>query len=125
MKLLGQKNIAALVALLLSGVVLTSADTKSTAPVPQPEISFEEEYNFEEDLAFMEDLDEYVDEYLESFQSTEEQNPNVIKIYDAEGNLVLEEDISRNDLSEETLQMIRQAEFLTEYDDTTYYRLNS
>ena len=121
MKLLGQRNISALCALLLAGTVLTSVTAESPKVITEPAETLE----FEEDLSYMDDVQEYVDDYLESLMDVEEDDANVIKIYDENGELVLEEDLSMNELSEDATRLLRQSEFLTEYDDTTYYRLNS
>lgn len=120
MKILGHKNIWALVALLLAGTVISSARTTPSEVLVQPETTLE----FEDDFSYMEDVEEYVDDYFESMEF-EESQPSVIKVYDENGELVLIEDTSDNELSEEAIRLIRQSEFLTEYDDTTYYRLNS
>ena len=120
MKVLGQKNIWALVALLLAGTVISSARTTSPEVLVQPETIVE----FEDDFSYMEDVEEYVDDYFDSFVDEEDQ-PTVIKVYDENGELVLIEDTSDNELSEDAIRLIRQSEFLTEYDDTIYYRLNS
>lgn len=122
MKTLGQKNLAALCALLLAGMVLTSVNAKSPEIISQPESTVIE---FEDDLSYMEEVEEYVDAYLESMMEIDANEPDVIKIYDENGDLILEENLSERDLSEEATRLIRQSEFLTEYDDTTYYRLNS
>ena len=121
MKLIGQKHIVALCALLLAGTVLTSVTAKSPEVISQPETVLE----YEEDLSYMDEVQEYVDDYLQTLMDIEEDEANVIKIYDENGDLVLEEDLSMNELSEEATRLLRQSEFLTEYDDTTYYRLNS
>ena len=120
MKTLGQKSILALCALLLVGTVLTSATATSPEKISQPESVIE----FEDDLSYMDEIEEYVDEYLESM-NVDTEEPNIIKVYDENGDLVLEENISERELSDEATRLIRQSEFLTEYDDTTYYRLNS
>ncbi len=120
MKVLGHKNIWALVALLLAGTVISSARTTSPEVLVQPEAIVE----FEDDLSYMDDIEEYVEEYLDAMIA-DEVAPSVIKVYDENGELVLIEDTSDNELSEEAIRLIRQSEFLTEYDDTTYYRLNS
>lgn len=120
MKNLGQRNIAALVALLLAGTVLTSASATSPEIISQPESALE----YEDDFSYMEDVQEYVDEYLESMMADQEE-PGVVKVYNEAGELVLIEDLSDNELSEEAIQLIRRSEYLTEFDDTTYYRLNS
>lgn len=118
MKVLGQKYTVALVALLMAGLVLTTATAKS------PEITSESEavIEFEDDLSYMDDIEEYVDEYIESMVNIEQDAPETIKIYGEDGELILEEKISN--LSDEATRLIRQSEYLTEYDDTTYYRLN-
>lgn len=121
MRIIGQKNISALVALLLAGTVLTSAAASSPEVISATEPTIE----FEDDLSYMEDIQEYVDDYFESLMEIEEEQTNVIKIYDENGELVLSEDASESELSEEATRLIRQSEFLTEYDDTSYYRLNS
>ena len=121
MKTLGQKSIAALCALLVAGLVLTTANAKSPEIISEPEAAIE----FEDDFSYMEEVEEYVDEYLEAMKDIATEEPNVIKVYDENGELVLEENISDSELSDEATRLIRQSEFLTEYDDTTYYRLNS
>ena len=125
MKTLGHKNIWALACLLLAGTIITSASAlspKSTSEAPAPEAILET-IEVEDDFSYMEDIDAYVDKYLESM--VEEEDASIVKIYDENGVLILSEDISENELSEEGIRLLRKAEFLTEYDDTTYYRLNS
>ena len=119
MKVLGQKYAVALCALLMAGAVLTSATAKSPEIIAETETVIE----FEDDMSYLEDIEEYVDEYIESMLAIEEEAPETIKIYDANGELVLEENVS--DLSDEATRLMRQSEYLTEYDGTTYYRLNS
>ena len=121
---IGQKYSVALVALLLAGTVLTSATTKSPEIISEP-AAVEASIEFEDDLSYMDDIEEYVEEYIESMLEEVEDTPGVVKIYDENGELILEENLSENDLSEEATRLMRQSEYLTEYDDTTYYRLNS
>ena len=121
MKALGQKNIMALCALLMAGMILTSAYAKSPETISEPAAVIE----FEDDLSYMDEIEEYVDEYLESMMNVDTEEPNIIKVYDENGDLVLEENVLERELSDEATRLIRQSEFLTEYDDTTYYRLNS
>lgn len=120
MKKIGRNNIWALVALLLAGMVITSARATSPEVLVQPESAVE----FEDDFSYVEEIEEYVDDYLESMVD-EANEPSIIKVYNEHGELVLIEDTSDNELSEEATRLVRQAEFLTEYDDTIYYRLNS
>lgn len=123
MKKLSQKNTWALAALLLAGTIITSASaTSPNVSVSEPE-AIVETMEFEDDFSYMEDVDAYVDHYLESMVGEDELS--IVKVFDENGALVLSEDISENELSEEAIRLIRQSEFLTEFDDTTYYRLNS
>ncbi len=114
----GQKrNISALFALLLAGVLLTSARANSKNII---------ESSFDEDFSYLEEVEEYVDNWIEEYTSDdfEEDAIESVKIYDEDGELIHEEDLDE-ELSEEVLRLIRQSDYLTEYDNTTYYRLNS
>ena len=97
------------------GVILTSTQANSTK---------NESTSIEEDYSYLEDVSDYVDEYIDSITSEEiDDSEETVKIYGKDGELILEE-VLGDDISEETLKLIRQADFLTEYDNTTYYRLN-
>ncbi|KYG80888.1 hypothetical protein AWW67_08690 [Roseivirga seohaensis] len=112
MKNLGQKNISALIALFLAITIVTSVDAKSNdsnTPI------------FEEDLSYLEDVQEYVDAYMEPSPMVFEEAPQTVKVFDAEGNLVLQGMVS--ELSEEGLRIYRQADYLSSLYNTKYYRL--
>ncbi|WP_339607052.1 hypothetical protein [uncultured Roseivirga sp.] len=112
MKNLGQKNISAFIALFLAITIVTSVDAKSNdsnTPV------------IEEDLSYLEDVQEYVDAYMEPTPMVFEEDPQTVKVFDAEGNLVLQGMVS--ELSEEGLKIYRQADYLSSLYNTKYYRL--
>lgn len=112
MKNLGQKNISALIALFLAVTIVTSVDAKSNdsnTPI------------FEEDLSYLEDVQAYVDTYMEHSPMVYEEAPQTVKVFDAEGNLVLQGMVS--ELSEEGLKIYRQADYLSSLYNTKYYRL--
>lgn len=112
MKNLGQKNISAFIALFLAITIVTSVDAKSNdsnTPV------------IEEDLSYLEDVQEYVDAYMEPSPMVFEEDPQTVKVFDAEGNLVLQGMVS--ELSEEGLRIYRQADYLSSLYNTKYYRL--
>lgn len=116
MKGLEKRIIPALFALLFAGALLTSASTTSSKDI---------EPSIEEDFSYMEEVEDFVDDYFDSIQLEDEDLAvEWIKIYNQNGELVIEENIS-NTTSEEILKLVRQSDFLTEYDNTTYYRLNS
>lgn len=112
MKNLGQKNISAFIALFLAITIVTSVDAKSNdsnTPV------------IEEDLSYLEDVQEYVDAYMEPTPMVFEEDLQTVKVFDAEGNLVLQGMVS--ELSEEGLRIYRQADYLSSLYNTKYYRL--
>jgi len=116
MKGLEKRIIPALFALLFAGALLTSASTTSSKHI---------EPTIEDDFSYMEEVEDLVEDYFDSILIEDEDSTvESIKIYDSNGNLVIEESIT-DTMSEETLKLIRQSDFLTEYDNTTYYRLNS
>jgi hypothetical protein len=113
MKGTGQNKIAALIALLLVGSILTTVKAKSREN-RNPVIV--------EDLSYLNDVQTYVDSYLES-QTYEEESIDIIKVFDEKGSLVLQGKLG--ELSDEGLKIYRQADFLAALDNTCYYRLNS
>ncbi len=116
MKGLEKRNIAALFALLLVGAILTSTRANST--------DFNEPF-FDEDNSYLEQVEDYVDDYMESIVSDDiDDEAEVVKIFGEDGELILQEELG-DDMSEEMIKLIRQSDFLTEYENTTYYRLNS
>ena len=112
MKNLGQKNICAFIAILLAVTIVTSVDAKSN----ENEIPM-----FEEDLSYLEDLQAYVDAELAPKPFEMEASPEIVKVYDHEGDLVLQGTIS--ELSENGLKLVRQADYLSAWNNTKYYRL--
>lgn len=114
MKRLGQKNICALVALFLAGAVLTSAGASPS--VNQPNLVEHD------DSLYREDVEAYIDAYLASMVMPDE-TPKVIKIFDAKGKLVLQG--MESDLSEQGLEIYRQADYLSTYSGTDYYRISN
>lgn len=116
MKGLEKRIIPALFALLFAGALLTSASATSSKHI---------EPTIEEDFSYMEEVEDFVDDYFDSILIEDvDLAIEWIKIYNKNGDLVIEENIS-NTTSEEILKLLRQSDFLTEYDNTTYYRLNS
>ncbi|MFT7382292.1 MAG: putative proteasome-type protease [Roseivirga sp.] len=113
MKRIGQNKIAALVALLLVGSILTSVKAKSLAHKTPIII---------EDQAYLEDVQEYVDSYFET-ASLEEAPVSIVKVFDQNGNLVLQGKLG--ELSDDALKIYRQADFLSTVENTCYYQLNS
>jgi hypothetical protein len=115
MKRIGQNKIAALVALLLVGSILTSVKAKSLEHKTPIII---------EDQAYLEDVQEYVDSYFETVSVSLEEEPiNIVKVFDQDGSLVLQGKLG--ELSDEALKIYRQADFLSAVENTCYYQLNS
>lgn len=112
MKNIGQNKIAALVALLLVGSILTSVKAKSLA----------HKTTIIEDQSYLEDVQEYVDSYFETV-SLEEEQVSIVKVFDQNGNLVLQGKLG--ELSNDALKIYRQADFLSTIENTCYYQLNS
>jgi hypothetical protein len=116
MKGLEKRIIPTLLALLFAGALLTSASTTSSKHIKA---------TIEEDFYYMEEVEDFVDDYFDSIQiEDEDSSVESIKIYNENGDLIIEENIT-DTLSKELLKLMRQSDFLTEYDNTTYYRLNS
>ena len=116
MKGLEKRIIPTLLALLFAGALLTSASTTSSKHI---------EPTIDDDFSYMEEVEDLVEDYFDSIQiEDEEASVESIKIYDENGDLIIEENIT-DTMSEEILKLMRQSDFLTEYDNTTYYRLNS
>lgn len=115
MKTVSKRNISALFALLLAGTILTSAKSDSVASLSEvPSI---------EEAHYVEYVEEYVDEYLEEMDVDEFETSEYIKVYDANNELLVSGE--RADLNEEQLQILRQADLLTEQSGTEYYQLNN
>lgn len=113
MKRIGRNKIAALVALLLVGSILTTVKAKS----------FENKTPIiVEDESYFEDVQAYVDAYFES-KVIEEVKIEIIKVFNEDGVLVLQGKMG--ELSEDGLRIYRQADFLSELSNTFYYQLNS
>jgi len=117
MKGLEKRIIPTLLALLFAGALLTSAGATSSNHIKS---------TIEDDYSYLEQVEDYVDEYIDSMilEKDNEVVVESIKIYDADGALLIEENLGGN-MSKETLKLMRQSDFLTEYENTTYYRLNS
>jgi hypothetical protein len=114
MKNIGQNKIAALVALLLVGSILTSVKAKSLEHKTPIII---------EDQAYLEDVQEYVDSYFETVSLEEEAPIDIVKVFDQDGKLVLQGKLG--ELSNDALKIYRQADFLSTVENTCYYQLNS
>jgi len=112
MKNLGQKNISAFIALFLAVTIITSVDAKfndSKTPI------------FEEDLSYLEDIQVYVDAELAIEPFEFDETPEIVKVFDHEGDLVLQGTIT--EISESGLKLVRQADYLSSWNNTKYYRL--
>ncbi len=115
MKKVSKRNISALFALLLAGTILTSAKSDSVASLSEvPAI---------EDAHYAEYVDEYVDDYFEAIEFEAFESPEFVKIYDTNNELVVSGE--RSELDKDQLQVLRQADLLTEQLGTKYYQLNN
>lgn len=115
MKKVSKRNISALFALLLAGTILTSAKSDSVASLSEvPTV---------EDAHYTEYVNEYVDEYLEEIESEAFETSEYVKVYDANNELLVSGE--RSELEEDQLQILRQADLLTEQSGTEYYQLNN
>lgn len=117
MKKVSKINISALFALLLAGVILTSAKSDSLAKLPESPISSEETH-------YVDDLDEYVDEYFDEFEEEDIfEASDFVKVYDENDELVVSGE--RDQLNEYELKILRQADLLIDQLGTAYYQLNN
>ena len=117
MKTLSNRNISALFALLLAGVILTSAKSESLANLP--------EFPGSEETHYVDDLDEYVDEYFDEYDEDifEFETSDFVKVYDENDELVVSGE--RDQLSDHELKILRQADLLIDQLGTAYYQLNN
>ena len=115
MKNVSQRNISALLALLLAGTILTSAKTDSVASLSEvPSI---------EDANYTQYVDEYVQDYFEAIESDTFETSEYVKIYDVNSELLMSGE--RSEMDEDQLQLLRQADLLIEQSGTEYYQLNN
>lgn len=115
MKNLSKRNISALLALLLAGAILTSAKSNTITNVPESVTLADNHYT--------EYVDEYVEEYFEDIEEEVFESQEYVKVYNQNDELVV--DGVRSELGEEQLQILRQADLLTELSGTEYYQLNN
>ncbi|OEK05136.1 hypothetical protein [Roseivirga misakiensis] len=115
MKNVSKRNISALFALLLAGTILTSTKTNTVANLP--------EYDALADNHYTEYVDEFVDEYFDDIEEEVFESQEYVKVYDERDELIV--DGLRSELGEEQLQVLRQADLLTELSGTKYYQLNN
>lgn len=116
MKKVSKKNISALIALILVGTILTSAKPNNITLEETPAVSA--------DLSYVDDVEEYVDAYFEElFEEEMNIDEDYIKVFDSNDELLVEG--NRESLNKEELQILRQADLLTEQSGTAYYQLNN
>ncbi|MFY0592527.1 hypothetical protein [Roseivirga sp.] len=115
MKNVSKKNISALFALLLAGTILTSAKSNTIANLPESDTLADDHYT--------EYVDEYIEEYFEEIEEEVFESQEYVKVYNERDELVV--DGLRSELEEEQLQVLRQADLLTELSGTKYYQLNN
>lgn len=115
MKTVSKRNISALFALLLAGTILTSAKSDSVASLSEvPSI---------EDAHYSEYVEEYVEDYFEEIAFEAFETSDYVKVFDANNELLISGE--RSELEEGQLQILRQADLLTEQSGTEYYQLNN
>ncbi|OEK01556.1 hypothetical protein BFP97_08485 [Roseivirga sp. 4D4] len=115
MKTVSKRNISALFALLLAGTILTSAKSDSVASLSEvPTI---------EEAHYLEYVDEYVEDYYEEMDDELFETSEYVKVYDANNELLVAGE--RSELDQDQLQILRQADLLTEQSGTEYYQLNN
>ena len=106
-------------ALMLAGTILASA----TTPIKNdPVDNNKEEETLVYDDAYLEQIDAYVDQYLQE-SIVEFKTIDYVKVYDNNQQLVVEGD--KNNLNEDQLRLLRQADLLSELNGTAYYQLNN
>ena len=115
MKNMSNKNFSALLALMLGVLVLTSAKSSET-------ISSTDLEPMVEDLSYLDDLDEYVDAYFDEVIQEESLFTDYVKVFNSNDELVVEGD--RSTLSDGDMQLLHQADLLTESRNTAYYQLH-
>jgi len=115
MKNVSKKNLSALFALLLAGTILTSAKSNTIANNTESDAIA--------DAHYIEHVDEFVEEYFEDIEQEVFESQEYVKVYNERDELVV--DGLRTELGEEQLQVLRQADLLTELSGTKYYQLNN
>lgn len=115
MKNISKRNISALFALLIAGTILTSAKSNTITNVPESDALADAHYT--------EYVDEFVEEYFEEIEGEVFESQEYVKVYNERDELVV--DGLRSELGEEQLQILRQADLLTELSGTEYYQLNN
>lgn len=115
MKNISKRNISALFALLLAGAILTSAKSNTITTVPESDTLADTHYS--------ESVDEFIDGFFEEIEEEGFESQEYVKVYNKRDELVV--DGLRSELGEEQLQILRQANLLTELSGTEYYQLNN
>ncbi len=103
-------------ALVLGVLVLTSA--KSTETIASTDLE-----PVVEDLSYVDEVEEYVDAYFEELIQEESLFTDYVKIYNGNDELVLEGE--RSSFSDTEMQVLHQADLLTQERGTAYYQLNN
>ncbi len=114
-----QKTASAIVALMLGAIITFSAVMNSFGVTNDTE--------FESNLLEDEILERaYTDVMVDEFEEVELIETHTIKVYDSEDQLIKTVELGDDEIIEdaETLNLVHQAEFLTEYNNTSIYRIS-
>ncbi len=114
-----QKTTSAIVALMLGAVVTFTAVMSSFGGSNEADVASK---MLEEEILER----AYADATMEEFEIVEVEEVQKIKIYDDEYNLVETIELGEGDVIEDAKaqSLVRQAEFLTEYNNTSIYRIS-
>lgn len=110
MKLISRKNISLGLALLMAGLILSSAKAGNIDPKSR-KASF----------VYSAELVEYVDAYFEEMEMIDMAVEPTIKLYDANDELVFNGTVEEMD--EDIAQQYHQAEFMSEMAGAEYYKI--
>lgn len=107
MKLITKKNISFSLAVVMAGLIITSA---TAAPKTEEHVSLANPA-----------LNEFVADYMASFDDVEFEMPAQVKLYNAQDELVFDGSAEEMDSEQQTL--LRQAKLLTTMGSAKYYKI--
>lgn len=107
MKLITKKNISFSLAVVMAGLIITSA---TAAPRTKEHISLSSP-----------ELDEYVADYFASIEDVDFETPEKVKLYNGQDELVY--DGLAQDMNADQQKLLRQAKVLTTMGSSKYYKI--
>lgn len=110
MKLISKKNISLGLALLMAGLILSSAKAGNIDPKSR-KASF----------VYSAELVEYVDTYFEEMDMMEIEEEATIKLYDSKNELVYNG--TYDEMDENTAQLYHRSKFMSEMAGAEYYKI--